>query len=121
MIAVVVVVGSMNAPEKTSSGNSDSDDAPGWHDLVKDKKFGADNPGMLKSIAALIDKNGYDCPTLTRLWVKGPSPYGLRLEALCGPDDGKLSTYPQMHYAVYPEKFKINLCSEYGIFSKECT
>jgi hypothetical protein len=125
MVAVIAVFGvilanaptSPSAPQTKSSGDKD---VPGYHDLVDDKKFIAENPGMLAAIAALIDKSGYDCPSLAHLRVKGPSPYGIRLEALCGPDDGKRSVYPQMHYAVYPEKFKVNLCSEFGVFSKEC-
>jgi hypothetical protein len=118
--AGVIVVGLVVFFSGKPSPDVSTEEAPGWHDLVTDRKFDLENPGMLKAITALIVKSGYSCPALSSLLVKGPSPYGVRLEALCGPDDGKRSTYPEMHYAVYPEKFKVHLCSEYGIFAKEC-
>ena len=90
-------------------------------DLTQNKKFQAENPKYLRAVQSLIQMRGYECPTLTMLLVKGQSPYGSKLEALCGPDDGSHNTYVAMHYAVYPDRFKVNLCEEYGFMPKDCS
>ena len=54
------------------------------------------------------------------LWNQGDSPYGLKLEAICGPLRGEYVN-TKLHYAIYPKRLKVNLCSEFGVFSSECS
>jgi hypothetical protein len=86
--------------------------------ILENKKFLASNPKYVPAIKELIKVAGYSCPALSFLWYKGESPYGLQLEALCGPNDNSGRSYPKLHYAVYPEKFKVHLCGEFGTFSQ---
>jgi hypothetical protein len=68
----------------------------------------------------LILKAGFDCPALVWLKNKGETTLGLRLEALCGPDDGTGNAYSSLHYAIYPDRFVVHACSEFQTFGEDC-
>jgi hypothetical protein len=89
-------------------------------DLLHNKKFLAKAPEYPRTIAQLIERSGFSCPRLAMLTLHGPSPYGDRLEALCGPA-GEGGAYPDLHYAVYPDKLKVELCKPFSAFSGECS
>jgi hypothetical protein len=89
--------------------------------ILENSKFLAANPKYVPTIRHLIEVAGFKCPAITSLRYRGISPYGYKLEALCGPDDGSGNTYTVLHYAVYPEKLKVNLCKEFGLFSGDCS
>jgi hypothetical protein len=90
-------------------------------DVLKDQKFRAAHPDFVPAVQKLIVASGYECPALTELWNRGESQYGLKLEALCGPNDGSGNSYPKLHYAAYPKQFKVNPCSEFGAFQNDCS
>ena len=88
-------------------------------DLLRNKGFLAKAPEYPKTITELIERSGFSCPRLALLKDRGPSPYGLRLEALCGPSAGG-GAYPDLHYAVYPDKLRVELCKPFSVFSEKC-
>jgi hypothetical protein len=54
------------------------------------------------------------------LFLSDPrSPYGVKLEALCGPP-GSTNAYPAPHYTVYPDQLKVALCKPFGILGGGC-
>lgn len=99
---------SSSSLQSAESAKRNQDDLLGHRDLVQ-------------AVHQLITTSGYECPVITALWNRGTSPYGLKVEALCGPNDGSRNTYPDLHYAVYPERLKVNPCSTYGAFSSDCS
>jgi hypothetical protein len=98
----------------------DSSDKPDSSDVLKNRTFLASNPKYPEAITNLIRERGFECPKLHELWLKGDSPYGPKLEALCGPEGGDEITTTQ-HYAVYPDQFKVNLCPEFSMLSSDCS
>jgi len=89
-------------------------------DLTKDQTFIKENPQFIEMTRLLIAANGFECPRIANLWVKGMSPFGTRFEALCGPKNNNTNVYPSLHYAVYPERMKAVVCKPIGIFSGSC-
>ncbi len=87
--------------------------------LLNNHAFLKANPRFLSAVRQLIVASGYECPRLSFLVNKGESPYGLKLEALCGPAGGN-GSYPAMHYAVYPARLKVDLCEKFGAFGGAC-
>ena len=89
-------------------------------DILDNAKFMRENPHYPDAMAAIIRARGYDCPAVTHLWPKDMhTPDGLQLEALCGPE-GTRSAYPQLHYAVYPDKILVRTCARFEAFTEEC-
>ncbi|MGD0189790.1 MAG: hypothetical protein ABSD74_03505 [Rhizomicrobium sp.] len=86
--------------------------------LAMNKDFQAKYPGYVEEVRKLIVASGHMCDTLAFLWTKGDSPYGTRLEAQCGPD--ATAIMPSQHYAVYPEKLKVDVCEKIGAVGKNC-
>jgi len=97
-------------------GASDAIAAP---DLMEDAVFLKGNPNFIPAVTELITRSGYECPRIAILWNRGTSPYGLRLEALCGPRNSR-QVYPVLHYAVYVDRLLVKVCAEFGAFSREC-
>jgi hypothetical protein len=93
---------------------------PTSDNILDDATFLKEHPDFVPTIRELIERSGYECPAVHLLWPHGESPYGPKLEAICGPPH---SQYPntKLHYAVYPKRLKVNLCSEFGAFSDECS
>jgi hypothetical protein len=127
VVAILVIVGifillwfvsSSRTPPDTDQHDSNKPDP---NDILKNATFLKGNPDFVPSVRELIERSGYECPAISGLWSRGESPYGPRLEALCGPHDGSGSSYPKLHYAVYPKKLKVSLCSEFGAFSADCS
>jgi hypothetical protein len=79
---------------------------------VKDQKY-------IDAIGVLIRRNGYECPHVTMLWITGTSPYGPKLEALCGPI-GSTDSDDVLHYSVYPDKFVVTVCKPFGVLGGGC-
>jgi len=96
--------------EKTPSSN-----------LLDDEAFLNDNPKGPATIQGLIRANGYECPRLSYLWNRGASPYGIKYEALCGPDDGSNNSYRALHYAVYVERLIVHTCKPVELFGPDCS
>ena len=105
---------------KNGADSSATPSPPSADSILDDASFQASNPKFTGGIRALITSEGFECPALTQLWNRGQSPYGLKLEALCGPDDGKRSAYPNLHYTVYPTRLKVTLCKPFGILAGGC-
>lgn len=105
--------------KRQASSNKDSDSD--IDDLVKNRKFNAENPKYLGAIRTLITGNGYDCPRLAHLWFApdNPTPYGTKLEALCGPV-GTTNAYTALHYSVFPDHLKVVVCKPFGILGGGC-
>ena len=55
--------------------------------------------------------------SLFHLYSLGESPYGRKIDVLCGPNDGSGTLYPQLHYAIYTKNFKVELCKRSGASS----
>jgi len=89
-------------------------------DLTSAENRRAD-PTLVPAVQALIRLDGYECPALSALWAKGESPYGIKFEALCGPDDGSGRSYSRLHYAVYISTGKVSVCGEFGAFQDDCS
>lgn len=103
------------APEnQTADATQTSSD-----NLLENRAFLKANPKYVGAIRQLITLAGYECPRISFLWYRGESPYGEKLEALCGPPRGS-GTYPTMHYAIYPKHFKVDLCEKFGVFGGSC-
>ncbi len=94
---------------------------PGSSNILDNAAFLRGNPQFVPAVRELIQRSGYECPAVSALWDRGDSPYGLRLEALCGPNDGSRNSYPKLHYAVYPTHLKVSACSEFKAFSSDCS
>ena len=47
----------------------------------------------------IIQRQGYQCPTVQRLYPKGPAPDGNVLQAFCGPK-GEDKVYPKLIYRI---------------------
>jgi hypothetical protein len=110
---LVAIAGSSNPTAPTS------DEAADPSDILKNKEFLAKSPGYPEAITNLIRERGFECPKLQELWAKGESPYGLKLEALCGPENSD-DVYPAMHYTIYPDHFQVVLCKPFGMFAGGC-
>ncbi len=93
---------------------------PASDNILANAKFLKEHPDFVPTVRELIERSGYECPAIHLLWNQGESPYGPKLEAICGPPGGE---YPntKLHYAVYPKHLKVNLCSEFSAFSSECS
>jgi hypothetical protein len=76
-------------------------------------------PEFQEATAKVIRAYGYECPHLTMLWLVGNSPYGPKLEAMCGYLGGENSV-KEWHYTVYPTKPLIVLCKPFGVFGGGC-
>jgi tetratricopeptide (TPR) repeat protein len=87
--------------------------------LASNKTFLASNPYYLEAIHELVTRSGYECPQVQNLWVRGTSPLGAKLEALCGPR-GSTDVYPVLHYTVYPERLRVDVCKPFGMFGGGC-
>jgi hypothetical protein len=111
---------SERAPSSATAQHDPRESAP-TDDVLHDAAFQKSNPHFIPGIRELIERSGYECPRISALWNRGVSPYGLKLEALCGPSDGGGNSYTKLHYAVYPTRLKVNLCSEFGAFSSDCS
>lgn len=107
--------GSSSQPQAAATEQADPTD------LLKNKKFLAANPKYVFAIRQLIIASGYECPKVSELWLRGMSPYGNKLEALCGPNNKSGGSYVALHYAVYPDKLKVNLCKPFAVFSGDCS
>lgn len=99
---------------------SDSSENPDPSSILDNKSFLKSNPKYPEAIRELIVGAGYECPALAQLWAKGDSPFGQKLEALCGPNDHSRDAYPKLHYSVYPEKLKVDVCKEFTAFGGGC-
>lgn len=126
LILIVLVVLGVVLSKLEEKGSSSQPQAAATEqgdptDLLKNKKFLAANPKYVSAIRQLIIASGYECPAVTELWLRGMSPYGNKLEALCGPNNKSGRSYVALHYAVYPDKLKVNLCKEFGVFSGDCS
>ena len=99
--------------------NSDIDPENTLHDLTRDRKFLAENPDFLDITRRLIAARGYECQRVNIMWVKGPSPFGPKFEIFCGPTRGT-GIYEALHYAVYPDQFRVDVCKQNGVFSNGC-
>ncbi len=120
-LALLVGCGFVVSGCDDKSSNNKTEEKPTSDDILKNEKFLADNPNYVPAIQKLIKLSGYECPSISALWNRGISPYGLKLEALCGPNDGSGNSYSKLHYAVYPEKFKVNVCEEFSAFGPDCS
>jgi hypothetical protein len=89
------------------------------NDLASNADFLAKNPQYLQGIKQLISLRGYECAQVSKLWARGMSAYGSKLEALCGPL-GTTDSYAAQHYAVYPDKLKVNVCKPFSVSSPDC-
>lgn len=89
-----------------------------FSELTKRSAF--ESPADRLVVQKIIQDAGFDCPQLVHLWVDNASPYGLKLEALCGPTERKGDIYTALHYAVYPEKKLVKICEPWSIFGYEC-
>lgn len=119
--AVFAILGNKDFDEASGRSQATATDQPDPTDILKNRKFLAANPKYVSAIRKLIIASGYECPVITDLRLRGMSSYGNKLEALCGPNNGSGSTYVALHYAVYPDKLKVNLCKEFGVFSGDCS
>jgi hypothetical protein len=88
-------------------------------DLVQNKSFLAENPTFVETTRKLILAQGYDCPKIDFLWVKGPSPFGTKLEALCGADDAD-RVYVTLHYAIYSKNAMVVTCKPWDASQDTC-
>ena len=88
-------------------------------DFAYNAAFLKRNPHFLAATTQLITQHGYDCPAVTHLYSRGESPYGLRLEVLCGPR-GTTDAYVALHYAVYPDRLIVKVCRPFTTFGPEC-
>lgn len=86
-----------------------------------DRAWLATDPPEARAVIGAITSAGYECAALALLRRRGPSPYGEKFEALCGPADGSGSGYINQHYAVYPDKALVHLCARFGDLSQECS
>lgn len=87
------------------------------HDsILDDGAFLLKHPEYPAAIRAMVVKEGFECPALAQLWTRGDSPFGLKLEALCGPDDGSRGAFAPLHYSVYPARLRVDLCKPFGQF-----
>lgn len=131
-ILVLVVLIFVGMAVATQYGNKDSNAASNQPqaaateqadptDILRNKKFLAANPKYVSAIRQLIVASGFECPAVSGLWLRGMSPYGNKLEALCGPNNKSGSSYVALHYAVYPDRLKVNLCKEFSVFSGDCS
>ena len=110
----------MSRPFAGSNQKSDNADPENkLHDIMRDKEFLARNPDFPDLTRRMIVANGYDCLRIGILWAKGPSPYGPKLEAFCGPPTGT-GIYEAQHYVIYPEQFKVAVCKPNGVFHNGC-
>lgn len=122
-ITGVIIVAFVAISVLTSIGQNGKPAGAARHDtmnVLDDADFLRKNPGFTDGVRKMIEAGGYECPALSELWNRGPSPYGLKLEALCGPDDGKRSAIPSMHYAVYATHLRISLCKPFEAFGPAC-
>lgn len=86
------------------------------NNVLENKAFLAKNPRYVEAIRKLIAVNGFNCPRINILTVEGQTPYGLQLEAFCGPINST-GVIPSLHYAVYPDHLRVALCKPVGAFS----
>ena len=105
---------------KAAAEAAQTSSKPVSDNILENAKFLKEHPDFVPTIRELIERSGYECPAVHLLWNRGDSPYGPKLEAICGPPH---SGYPntKLHYAVYPKHLKVSLCSEFGAFSSECS
>lgn len=116
---LIAAISGGGTPPSASRADNSPTVSPENLDVLKNATFLAENPEFPETTRQMIELAGYSCPRLTMLEIKEPSPYGTKLEALCGPR-GSTGTYRHLHYAVYPEKFKISLCKPFEVFGPEC-
>jgi hypothetical protein len=102
-------------------GNKSGDPDPEnkLHDIMRDDAFLAQNPNFPEAVRELIAAHGFECARIGILWDRGQSPFGLKLEAFCGPVSST-GIFEAQHYAVYPEKLMVSLCKANGVFSNGC-
>ena len=86
--------------------------------LLTDKKFQKSQPGFTGAIQKLIVGSGYECPMITNMYATGGTPYGSKLEIFCGENNNHVNV--GQHYAVYPDKLKVNVCSGMEAGSEDC-
>lgn len=124
LFLLVKIIGSAPAPPAPATAPpppaAQAQEKPDRSDLLEDADFRKKNPKFIDGVRQLISASGYECAALTFLWLKGDSPYGPKLEALCGPSDGSHDTIPSQHYAIYPSHFKVNVCKEFSAFGPDC-
>jgi hypothetical protein len=87
-------------------------------DVGPGSKFASDHPDFLPNVAALIAAQGHKCPVIVDLWNEKNDAGEPRLEALCGPDANHADK--SMHYAVYSDRGKVNLCRPWKEFGPDC-
>jgi hypothetical protein len=102
------------------SGSHPQSASPPKASLLDDQEFNAKSPGFNEGVRKLIALRGFECPALSQLWVKGDSPFGPSLEALCGPADGSRNAITNLHYMVYPKRLKVELCKPFGPMGGGC-
>jgi len=71
------------------------------------------------AIGTLVRERGYECPQVINLWIKGNSPYGPKLEALCG-EAGSKEPEVSWNYTVYPDRFQVIVCKPFGVLDDGC-
>ncbi len=81
-------------------------------------KYASEHPDLLVGVKALIAARGYKCPMIVDLWSEKNSAGETRLEALCGPDASHAET--TLHYAVYADRGKVDLCQPWKEFGPDC-
>jgi hypothetical protein len=96
-------------------------DPPQYSDLPEN--LAQTQPAYAALIYGTIVDSGYECPRLAFLDPPTDTPYGVRLEAQCGSEDGKL-VYNRLHYVVYPERRDglppVRVCGSYGLVTTGC-
>ena len=119
--AVIGVIGLIagSKDDKTDVSSPTASASKSSDDLASNADFLAKNPHYLQGIKQLISLRGYECAQVSKLWVRGMSAYGSKLEALCGPL-GTTDSYAAQHYAVYPDKLKVNVCKPFSVSSPDC-
>jgi len=103
----------------SNSGPSPNDAAPSAtadqapSNEIADKKY-------IEAVHSLILSQGYECPNITNLSILGDSPYGPKLEALCGYGDGSDKVNVVLNYEVYPKHFMVTVCKPWGAWDNGC-
>jgi hypothetical protein len=119
VIGFLVIAGIAGAFLAGGNQKGDVDPDNKLHDIMRDKAFLAAHPDFPETTRKVIAANGYDCPRVDILWNKGPSPYGTKLEAFCGPASGA-GIYEALHYAIYPDQLRVTVCKSNGVFHNGC-
>lgn len=113
------------APAESPAIEPAAADAPAkpkrdFSDLVQDAEYRKRNARGFRQLHKLFRDRGLTCPAITHMWDRGVSPFGLKVEVLCGPA-GTDDAYPTLHYSVYPERGMVSICSPFGESLATCS